>query len=70
MSAATSSSHALSPEIREAYRETTSCDLADELITRPPYSDPHHSASVAKIVGGGQRIAKPGAISAPMPKSH
>jgi magnesium chelatase family protein len=37
--------------------------LADELITRPPYSDPHHSASVASIVGGGQRMAKPGAIS-------
>ena len=38
-------------------------NLADELITRPPYSDPHHSASVASIIGGGQRIAKPGAIS-------
>jgi magnesium chelatase family protein len=24
-------------------------NLADELITRPPYSDPHHSASVASI---------------------
>ena len=38
-------------------------NLADRLITRPPYSDPHHSASVASIVGGGQRMAKPGAIS-------
>lgn len=38
-------------------------NLADGLITRPPYSDPHHSASVASIVGGGQRMAKPGAIS-------
>jgi magnesium chelatase family protein len=38
-------------------------NLADELITRPPYSDPHHSASVASIVGGGQRIARPGSIS-------
>jgi magnesium chelatase family protein len=38
-------------------------NLADELITRPPYSDPHHSASVASIVGGGLRMAKPGAIS-------
>jgi magnesium chelatase family protein len=38
-------------------------NLADELITRPPYSDPHHSASVVSIVGGGQRIAKPGTIS-------
>ncbi len=38
-------------------------NLADGLITRPPYSDPHHSASVASIVGGGTRMAKPGAIS-------
>jgi magnesium chelatase family protein len=34
--------------------------LADKLITKPPFSDPHHSASVASIVGGGQRMAKPG----------
>jgi len=27
------------------------------------FSDPHHSASVVSIVGGGQRIARPGAIS-------
>lgn len=37
--------------------------LSDGLIRRPPYSDPHHSASAASIVGGGQRMAKPGAIS-------
>ncbi len=37
--------------------------LADGLLSRPPYSDPHHSASVASIVGGGARMAKPGAIS-------
>jgi hypothetical protein len=38
-------------------------NLADKLISRPPYSDPHHSASVVSIVGGGQRMARPGAIS-------
>jgi magnesium chelatase family protein len=38
-------------------------NLSDGLVTRPPYSDPHHSASVASIVGGGTRMAKPGAIS-------
>jgi magnesium chelatase family protein len=37
--------------------------LEDGLITRPPFSDPHHSASPASIVGGGTRMAKPGAIS-------
>ena len=38
-------------------------NLSDGLITRPPYSDPHHSASVASIVGGGPRLARPGSIS-------
>lgn len=37
--------------------------LDEGLITRPPYSDPHHSATPASIVGGGARMAKPGAIS-------
>jgi magnesium chelatase family protein len=55
-------------EVREALEVSAvhslaGFNLADELITRPPYSDPHHSASVASIVGGGQRMAKPGAIS-------
>ena len=38
-------------------------DLSGGLLVRPPYVDPHHSASVASIVGGGPRIARPGAIS-------
>jgi magnesium chelatase family protein len=38
-------------------------DLTGGLLTRPPYVDPHHSASVASIVGGGPRVARPGAIS-------
>jgi magnesium chelatase family protein len=38
-------------------------DLSDGLVTRPPYSAPHHSASMASVVGGGTRMAKPGAIS-------
>jgi len=38
-------------------------DPAAGLITRPPFEAPHHSASVAAIVGGGSHLAKPGAIS-------
>jgi magnesium chelatase family protein len=38
-------------------------NLDGGLIRRPPYADPHHSASVASLVGGGARIAMPGAIS-------
>lgn len=33
------------------------------LITHPPYQAPHHTASVAALVGGGSQWAKPGAIS-------
>ena len=38
-------------------------DSAEGLLVRPPYEAPHHSASAAAIVGGGARIARPGAIS-------
>ncbi len=33
------------------------------LMTRPPLAQPHHSVSMAAMVGGGARIAQPGAIS-------
>lgn len=36
--------------------------LNGQLITRPPFRDPHHSASPAAMAGGGMR-AKPGEIS-------
>lgn len=38
-------------------------DPSEGLLTRPPFEAPHHSASAAAIVGGGSRIARPGAIS-------
>lgn len=38
-------------------------ELHGALIRRPPFADPHHTATVAAMVGGGSRIAKPGAIS-------
>ncbi|MDR2895847.1 MAG: YifB family Mg chelatase-like AAA ATPase, partial [Propionibacteriaceae bacterium] len=33
------------------------------LPSRPPLADPHHTASLASIIGGGARIARPGAVS-------
>ena len=33
------------------------------LLRRPPMQAPHHTASVAALVGGGSGIARPGAIS-------
>ncbi|MFT8395842.1 YifB family Mg chelatase-like AAA ATPase [Propionibacterium sp.] len=38
-------------------------DLAGRLIRRPPFSEPHHTATVAAMVGGGSRVARPGVIS-------
>lgn len=33
------------------------------LIERPPFLDPHHTASAAAIVGGGSKVIRPGAMS-------
>lgn len=33
------------------------------LITRPPFVAPHHTSSVASLVGGGTGLARPGAVS-------
>ncbi|MDT7712495.1 MAG: magnesium chelatase family protein [Pseudonocardiales bacterium] len=33
------------------------------LITVPPFVAPHHTSSVASLVGGGSGLAKPGAVS-------
>ena len=35
----------------------------DPLRVRPPYVAPHHSDTVASIVGGGSKVIRPGAIS-------
>ena len=33
------------------------------LVRRPPFQDPHHTSTVAAVVGGGSGIARPGAAS-------
>lgn len=33
------------------------------LLTRPPFLDPHHTASAVSIVGGGSKVIRPGALS-------
>jgi magnesium chelatase family protein len=36
---------------------------APQLIRRPPFQAPHHTASAAALVGGGSGLARPGALS-------
>jgi magnesium chelatase family protein len=38
-------------------------DGSTPLITRPPFVAPHHTSSVAALVGGGSGMAQPGAVS-------
>lgn len=38
-------------------------DLSGGLLTRPPYSDPHHNSTMVSLVGGGSGEVRPGAIS-------
>lgn len=33
------------------------------LLRRPPFLDPHHTASAVSIVGGGSKVVRPGALS-------
>lgn len=46
-----------------AVRSLAGHNLEQGLTLVPPFSNPHHNASVASLVGGGARIAMPGAIS-------
>ena len=61
----------LPPLDSEAAREVTRIYSAgdfgvptSELITRPPFRAPHHSATMVALVGGGSRTLRPGEISA------
>ena len=57
------------PELDEAAALTVASirSLSGESVTRldrtPPFEAPHHSASIAALVGGGSRVVRPGAIA-------
>ena len=38
-------------------------DPGDGLLRRPPFEDPHHTATPASVVGGGSGVPRPGAAS-------
>ncbi len=44
-------------------RSLAGLGLGSTLITRPPFEAPHHSATMASLVGGGSGLVRPGAIS-------
>ncbi|WP_392508916.1 YifB family Mg chelatase-like AAA ATPase [Naumannella halotolerans] len=46
-----------------AIRSISGLPIDHRLPRRPPFAGPHHNASVASMVGGGSRIAAPGAVS-------
>ncbi|GGL90454.1 YifB family Mg chelatase-like AAA ATPase [Nakamurella endophytica] len=50
-------------EVTAVHSVAGSLDESTPLITRPPFVDPHHSASLAAVVGGGSGLIRPGAVS-------
>ncbi len=50
-------------ELTAVHSLTGTLDPAEGMITRPPFSAPHHDASKASIVGGGSGVVRPGEIS-------
>jgi magnesium chelatase family protein len=50
-------------EVTSVHSVAGTFDPGNGLVTRPPFEDPHHTATPAAIVGGGSGLARPGAVS-------
>ncbi|MDT4957778.1 MAG: magnesium chelatase family protein [Pseudonocardiales bacterium] len=50
-------------EVTAVYSVAGHLDKKARLVRRAPMQAPHHTASVASLVGGGSHLARPGAIS-------
>ncbi|MCL2465889.1 MAG: YifB family Mg chelatase-like AAA ATPase [Micrococcales bacterium] len=50
-------------EVTAVHSVAGTFDAAQGLVRRPPFEDPHHTATPAAIVGGGSGVARPGAAS-------
>jgi magnesium chelatase family protein len=53
--------HAL--EVTAVHSVAGTLDAGAGLLRRPPFEDPHHTATVAALVGGGVGLPRPGAAS-------
>ncbi|MDR0365737.1 MAG: YifB family Mg chelatase-like AAA ATPase [Bifidobacteriaceae bacterium] len=56
-------SEAESVEVTALHSVAGTLDPRGGLIRRPPFQDPHHTATTAAMVGGGSGTPRPGAIS-------
>ena len=50
-------------EVTAVHSVSGTFDPGSGLMTRPPYEDPHHTATPAAVVGGGSGLPRPGAAS-------
>ena len=50
-------------ELTAVYSLAGALEPGDGLITRPPFSSPHHDASKVSLVGGGSGQVRPGEVS-------
>ena len=50
-------------EVTAVHSLAGSFDPHDGLLVRPPFEDPHHTATAASVVGGGSGVPRPGAAS-------
>ncbi|WP_029135691.1 YifB family Mg chelatase-like AAA ATPase [Nakamurella lactea] len=54
---------AQSLEVTAVHSVAGGLDDETPLITRPPFVDPHHTASLAAVIGGGSSLIRPGSVS-------
>ncbi len=50
-------------EVTAVHSVAGTFDPGEGLMTRPPFEDPHHTATPAAVVGGGSGVPRPGAVS-------
>ena len=50
-------------EVTSVHSIAGTFDPSDGLMVRPPFEDPHHTATPAAVVGGGAGVPRPGAAS-------
>lgn len=52
-----------SVEVTSVHSVAGTFDAVGGLVRRPPFEDPHHTATPASVVGGGSGLPRPGAAS-------